>query len=78
MAKTKTTSRKKMPKGQRKLIHHLPCGCKCWEVPTRKPRWERCFKAELLAEQFGMGNITLNEYSNHFLINQNEQANLTW
>ncbi len=70
MAKRKTTSRK--------LIHSLPCGCKCYEIPTkRKPRWERCFKAELLAEQFGMGNITLNEYSNHFKLNSNEQTDST-
>lgn len=58
MAKQRTTSRK--------IIHSLPCGCECIEVTGKKPFWERCFKAELLAEQFGMGNITLNDYSKHF------------
>lgn len=71
MAKTKITSNKK-------IIHSLPCGCKCYQAGGHRPYWERCFKGELLAEQFGMGNITLNEYSNHFKLNQNEQTESTW
>ncbi len=76
MGKIKTISNKK-PKKVIKLIHSLPCGCKCFEAPGRRPYWERCFKAELLAEQFGMGNITLNDYSLHFKLNNNEQTDFT-
>ena len=62
MAKSRTSY--KQP--QKKIIHSLKCGCKCFEFPGKKPFWEKCFQAEYLAEQFGMGKITLNQYSAHF------------
>jgi hypothetical protein len=54
----------------KKMIHSLPCGCQCFEVQGKKRAiWERCYRAEILAKQFGKNEITLQEYSNHFKLN---------